>query len=312
MLDTNFLFQPRGHGTGWCFRMVTPLPLVGRINPRTNRPYGREVREGLRTRDLQQARRLRDLRLGKLRLEELQVLQELHGSMEQALQLASDLRVVDDDEQRDNIRHVIEIEAEKIKERAGVQKSSRWYKAALGMSTPLKEICEQYKSDAGKSLSLSTINNINTVFKEFFDFAGKDVSIEEIDRKRAGEFVVKYLPNKKGPKVPNGQGPATIRKKVSQLNQVWVWARKRGLILRDQENPWEEQAPSAKEVIRCQRCVGIHGKSKYQHHGNSRFQRSQQYPSFPGFSLVVLLQDRRGVPTTRRLKLIRNLRAITL
>lgn len=60
MLDTLFLFQPRGQGTGWCFRMVTPVALVGRTNPRTGSPHGRETREGLDTRDLKQARKLRD------------------------------------------------------------------------------------------------------------------------------------------------------------------------------------------------------------------------------------------------------------
>ncbi|WP_280139890.1 hypothetical protein [Magnetospirillum fulvum] len=38
MLDTLFLFQPRGLGTGWCFRMVTPAALVGRPNRRIGRP----------------------------------------------------------------------------------------------------------------------------------------------------------------------------------------------------------------------------------------------------------------------------------
>lgn len=96
MLDTTFLFQPRGQGAGWCFRMATPLILVGLLNPRTGRPYGREIREGLDTRELKQVRKLRDLRLGKIRLEEAQALAEISGSMEQALQVAADLKTVDD------------------------------------------------------------------------------------------------------------------------------------------------------------------------------------------------------------------------
>lgn len=65
MLDTDYLFQPRRQGTGWCFRMMPPHVLIGRTNPRTGRPYGREIREGPDTRELKQARKLRDLRLGK-------------------------------------------------------------------------------------------------------------------------------------------------------------------------------------------------------------------------------------------------------
>jgi hypothetical protein len=48
MLDTNYLFQPRGPGTAYLFRMATPAVLLGRVNPRTGRPYGREIREGLK------------------------------------------------------------------------------------------------------------------------------------------------------------------------------------------------------------------------------------------------------------------------
>jgi hypothetical protein len=60
--------------------------------------------------------------------------------------------------------------------------------------------------------------------------------------------VTKFLPNKVGPKALEGQGPATIRKKVSQLAQVWRWAGKRGVIPYSKETPWDEQAPSSKEV----------------------------------------------------------------
>jgi len=35
VLDTDYLFQPRGQGTGWCFRMLTPSALIGQTNPRT-------------------------------------------------------------------------------------------------------------------------------------------------------------------------------------------------------------------------------------------------------------------------------------
>ncbi|HLO78384.1 MAG TPA: phage integrase SAM-like domain-containing protein, partial [Magnetospirillum sp.] len=217
MLDTDYLFQPRGQGTGWCFRMMTPAALIGKTNPRTGRPYGREIREGLDTRELKQARKLRDLRLGKIRLEEAQALAEISGSMEHALQYAADLKKVDDPDERELYEEAIEREAERIEKRAGTKKSSRWYKTAMGISTPLKDLFDQYKEDAGKALSLSTVNNFNTARNEFLTYAGEDVALEDVDRRMVADFVTKYLPHKKGPKAPHGQGPATIRKKVSQL-----------------------------------------------------------------------------------------------
>lgn len=101
---------------------------------------------------------------------------------------------------------------------------------------------------AGKGLSLSTLNNLNTAIKEFCEFAGKDVVLKDVDGRMVALFVMDFLPNKKGPKAPNGQGPATIRKKVSQLAQMWAWARRRHILERGSPDPWHDQAPTAKEV----------------------------------------------------------------
>lgn len=248
MLDTTFLFQPRGQGTGWCFRMATPLALIGRENPRTGRPYGGEIREGLKTRDLKQARKLRDLRLGKIRLEEATANGEALGSMETALATAEELRAIDDPAKRDEAEWALINVAEHIEKVRGEKQAIRWYKTATGKHTPFKQACEQYKTDGGKGLSPTTLNNLNTVIKEFCAFAGQDVNLEDVDGRMVTRFVTQFLPNKKGPKAPNGQGPATIRKKVSQLAQVWAWARRRHILEKGGLDPWDEQAPTAKEA----------------------------------------------------------------
>ena len=119
---------------------------------------------------------------------------------------------------------------------------------ATGQRTPFKEACDRFKEDAGKNLSTSTLNNLTTAINEMLEFAGKDISLEEIDRRKVAGFVTQFLPNRKSPKAPDGQGPATIRKKVSQLSQIWAWARKRGILPWEHPDPWELQAPSSKEV----------------------------------------------------------------
>jgi integrase len=248
MLDTTFLFQPHGQGTGWCFRMMTPPALIGRPNPRTGRPYGREIREGLSTRDLGQARKLRDLLLGKIRLEEATAHGAAVGSMEAAIAAAAELRAIDDPAKREAAEWALINVAEEVEKVRGEGHAVRWYKAATGKRTPFLEACDQYKADGGKGLSLSTLNNLNTAIREFHEFAGKDVALEDVDGRMVARFVTEFLPNKKGPKAPNGQGPATIRKKVSQLSQVWAWARRRHILERGSPDPWHDQAPDAKEV----------------------------------------------------------------
>lgn len=65
--DMKHLIQPRGPATGWVFRMVTPLELIGKPNPWTGKPFGKEIKKGLGTRRLVEARKLRDVALGEVR-----------------------------------------------------------------------------------------------------------------------------------------------------------------------------------------------------------------------------------------------------
>lgn len=264
MNETKFLFRPRGDGTAWLFRMATPDILIGRINPRTGKAYKREIRESLDgVREVEKARQLRDLRLGEIRQEQAEVIHKAGGDMEQALEVAASLRHMDDEE-RGTIVSVVYDEAKELEaklarrleakqgrtkaKKIATEKASRWYKAATGQQTPFSAVFEQYKGDRGKSLSRSSLNNLETAAKEFMVFAGNDVSIEEVNRRKVAEFVTQFLPSRKGPKAKDGQGPATIRKKVSQLGQVWRWAIQRGILPYSKDTPWDDQAPSAKEV----------------------------------------------------------------
>ena len=61
------LIQPRGPGRSWVFRRVTPAPLIGIPDPWDCKPLGREVRRGLGTRHLPEARKRRDIALGDIR-----------------------------------------------------------------------------------------------------------------------------------------------------------------------------------------------------------------------------------------------------
>ncbi|WP_176445183.1 hypothetical protein [Maliponia aquimaris] len=61
----DYLIQPRGPGTGWVFRMITPRELVGLPNPWTGKPVGREIKRGLGTRHAVEARKQRDIAPGR-------------------------------------------------------------------------------------------------------------------------------------------------------------------------------------------------------------------------------------------------------
>ncbi len=65
--DMRHLIQPRGPGTGWVFRMITSPDLIGKLNPWTGKPFGKEIRRGLNIRHLPTARKQRDICLGEVR-----------------------------------------------------------------------------------------------------------------------------------------------------------------------------------------------------------------------------------------------------
>jgi hypothetical protein len=63
--DMRHLIKPRGKG--YSLRMLTPPVLVGTENPWTGKPFGKEIKLGLRTRGHPDALRIRDVRVGQIR-----------------------------------------------------------------------------------------------------------------------------------------------------------------------------------------------------------------------------------------------------
>ena len=65
--EMRYLVQPRGPGKSYVFRMATPPQLIGKVSPFTGKPFGTEIKLGLKTRRLPEAQRQRDICLGKVR-----------------------------------------------------------------------------------------------------------------------------------------------------------------------------------------------------------------------------------------------------
>lgn len=113
---------------------------------------------------------------------------------------------------------------------------------------PLREVFEDYRAKRRPPLSVSTVSNLKTAEREFLEFAGADVELRQVDRKLVRQFVDDHLPDQRNAKAPNGQGPATIAKKVTLLRGVWDWARSKEILPEDFPNPWEKQGPSNDEI----------------------------------------------------------------
>ena len=269
MLDTRFLYQPRGAGTAYLFRMRTPAVLVGQINPITERPFGSSINLSLGgTRSLTEARKARDRVLGVIRQLEAGVSGESQGAIARALSLAEILRspeadavayeyevelasgekVTVEETHRELILEGIERDAEEIERKAGAKKANRWAIIATGKGFPLTEARDKYLADRGKALATSTQAELRKATAQLIEFAGEGVTLQDIDTRNAGRFVTDFLPTQTSPRAPNGPSPATVQKKVTVLNGLWVWAMDRGFLDREVLTPWYRQAPRQDEV----------------------------------------------------------------
>src|SRR5690606_14890730 len=117
--------------------------------------------------------------------------------------------------------------------------ASRYFRVATRVADRLlKDVFEEYRSKRRKPLSKSSLNNLRTAEREFLTFAGEEIELREVTREKAREFVRHYLPSQKSPKAPEGQGPATIAKKVTLLRGVWLWLKDEGVLAADALIPW--------------------------------------------------------------------------
>ncbi|WP_374643848.1 hypothetical protein [Tabrizicola sp.] len=80
-----YLVQPRGPGKSWVFRMLTPPDLIGLPNPWDGKPLGKEIKKGLATRHLPEARKRRDIALGDIRRAQRQLSNDDAWSLQSAL-----------------------------------------------------------------------------------------------------------------------------------------------------------------------------------------------------------------------------------
>lgn len=253
--DMQYLVQPRGPGKSWVFRMVTPSELVGVPNPWDGRPLGKEIKRGLGTRRLTEARKLRDIALGDIR-------RLADGFTDgSAFSLASAV------EWREAIREARKLAAaqgdpayvaeefvmqDKLEaaEKRGLPREQlkRFARVATGRGFPLELAHREYvaaRSEGNaygyKTLKKTSVISLESAVKHLRAYLGDEAGtacLEDVSPEVAQVFRDAYLPTVKGPRSPNGLSPQTITKNVNMLKQVWVWADEQGHLANGYANPW--------------------------------------------------------------------------
>jgi integrase len=259
MPSREYLRKPRGRG--YSFKMLTPPPLIGKENPRTRKPYGETIHEGLGTRDVRKAAKLRDILLGQIRGEEdaLNKASPIRGSIDSAKAWAAAKRdgliqprdyetEVYDEKRGKHVRitatetvedDLMLDEAEDLSEAQGDVVASQWLRVAKGEALFFKEAIDAY-IDSADNLAKSTRNDLKTEGRRFLDFAGKDVTVQQVNKKLAYRHINEYLKSLKTAKAPNGLAKATIERSKTLLSGMWRWLIESRNLPDGAVNPWHD------------------------------------------------------------------------
>jgi integrase len=120
-------------------------------------------------------------------------------------------------------------EANEFLEEQGDKAATVFYKIAKGDGTLLNTQVDGWLTQEAATLTAQTISQHRTVVKAFITWAGDDVLVEDVTRKRAGEFVGHLL------EPTSGISRRTAKRYLSSLSSFWKWLEGRGLA---QSNPW--------------------------------------------------------------------------
>ena len=116
-----------------------------------------------------------------------------------------------------------------LEEHGGDAAVTAFYRIAKGEGTLLSTQVDGWLTQEAASVTGQTISQHRTVVKAFLAWAGNDVLVEDVNRKRAGEYVGHLL------EPTSGISRRTAKRYLSSLSSFWKWLEGRGFA---QGNPW--------------------------------------------------------------------------
>lgn len=127
-------------------------------------------------------------------------------------------------------------EAEEILDTYGEKIATAFYKTAKGEGVLLHPQVEPWLTEQTHTTKQTKAQH-RTVLREFIAWAGRELWVEDVTRRYAGEYVSHLLG-------PDGNlKRKTVQRYVSSLSSLWAWLEMRGLA---QENPWLRQGVGKK------------------------------------------------------------------
>jgi integrase len=126
-------------------------------------------------------------------------------------------------------------QAKELLDTHGATVADSFYKIGKGEGTLVKPQVEPWLTEITGTVQGQTISQHRVAVERFLDWAGGGALIEDVSRRRAGEFVGVLLD------VGSGLSRGTAKRYVSSLSSFWKWLKRRGLA---EFNPWLDQGIS--------------------------------------------------------------------
>lgn len=131
------------------------------------------------------------------------------------------------------LSHISE-EAKELHDTHGEKVATAFYRTAKGEGVLLPPQIAPWLRE--QTTTKQTQAQHRTVLREFSKWAGRELWVQDVTRRYAGEYVGYLLG-------PNGLKPKTVQRYVSSLSSLWAWLEARGLA---NDNPWLRQGVGKK------------------------------------------------------------------
>jgi integrase len=120
-------------------------------------------------------------------------------------------------------------EAREFLETHGEKAATSFYKIAKGEGTPPRNLIDTWLAEQAGTVTGQTCSQHRSVLNAFIEWGGEGVLIEDVNRRKAGEYVMHLLTPS------SGLTRKTAQRYVSSLSSMWAWLIARGVV---EGNPW--------------------------------------------------------------------------
>jgi integrase len=118
-------------------------------------------------------------------------------------------------------------EAKEVLEEHGQEKADRFMRVVKGEATFVRDVYPPWLDETRPKPKQRDAHS--KVMRDFIEWAGQGITVEETDRKKAGAYISNLMSAR-------ALAPKTVERYRSSLSTLWTWLEEKGMT--DLNNPW--------------------------------------------------------------------------